>query len=303
MAKRWLIGSCGVLLAAAVAVAIAVAGSGGGTSGHGILFVQPRGDFAPIYLWRPGAAARRLGPADLWADGAPAWSPGGKSIAFSGQISSGGWDEANANDVYVMRANGTGVRQLTHDSEQADGPFSETDPAWSPDGKEIVYERAGILPNNRIATISTASGRERVLPIRGTVLAWGAPGIAYVTRDSPSIKLYDPRTRRSRVFVPSATRFSDLAWSPAGRLAVLEEPSPHHNSLVVYSRAGSELARLRVKASIPVACVAWSPDGKRLLLVGHWGTANPRYRVWAAGLAGGGWRKLSPRSMPNCPVG
>ena len=58
-------------------------------------------------------------------DGPGSWSSDGKSIVFDS-------DRASGAGIYVMRANGAGVRRLT-----AGG--TDSDPAWSPDGSAIAF--------------------------------------------------------------------------------------------------------------------------------------------------------------------
>ena len=62
---------------------------------------------------------------------APVWSPDGRRIAFT--IWRGGTGPA---DLYVMNADGTGVRKLADDVSPNDHP-------WSPDGGSIVFGRGG----------------------------------------------------------------------------------------------------------------------------------------------------------------
>jgi TolB protein len=54
------------------------------------------------------------------------WSPDGKKIAF---IS----DRSDGNQIFVMKADGSEVSQLT------DSQINKQDPTWSPDGKKIAY--------------------------------------------------------------------------------------------------------------------------------------------------------------------
>jgi TolB protein len=56
----------------------------------------------------------------------PAWSPDGRHIVFSSS-------REGRFDLYVMAADGTGVRKLTR------GEGMHLRPAWSPDGKRIAF--------------------------------------------------------------------------------------------------------------------------------------------------------------------
>lgn len=102
--------------------------------GKTIAFVTDRDGPLHIYLMdADGGNARRLTENDL-LEAAPAWSPDGSRIAFfAGQ-------DANASNVYVANADGTGTVNLTG---QESG-FNE-DPTWSPDGQMIAFwsDRSG----------------------------------------------------------------------------------------------------------------------------------------------------------------
>ena len=58
------------------------------------------------------------------------WSPDGRRIAF---------DRGGNGGIYVMRANGTGLRRLTTNA-------LDTEPTWSPDGRWIAFVRASFKP-------------------------------------------------------------------------------------------------------------------------------------------------------------
>ena len=74
-----------------------------------------------------GSHTRPLG-ADVWVE-YPAWSPDGTKLAFMGQTPEG----TENYEIYVVDADGTGLRRLT------DSPGPDGWPAWSPDGKKMVF--------------------------------------------------------------------------------------------------------------------------------------------------------------------
>ncbi len=59
----------------------------------------------------------------------PDWSPDGQWIAFAS-------DRGGEFDIWVVRPDGSGLRQVTS------GPGTKTWPAWSPDGRKILYTRS-----------------------------------------------------------------------------------------------------------------------------------------------------------------
>jgi Tol biopolymer transport system component len=83
-----------------------------------------------IYVIRPdGSQLRRV----RRTGSSPNWSPNGRRIAF--RMGLGG-----PAHIATMRADGSDVRQLTR------GPWKDHEPAYSPDGKQIVFVRDEYLP-------------------------------------------------------------------------------------------------------------------------------------------------------------
>ncbi len=85
------------------------------------------------------------------------WSPRGDTIAFIGR------SEDQKLNIYTIRADGTGLRQVT----QGDRTIEET-PSWAPDGQSIMYTR--VRNGIRERRIIRADGRaDRELPGHGPV--------------------------------------------------------------------------------------------------------------------------------------
>jgi Tol biopolymer transport system component/tRNA A-37 threonylcarbamoyl transferase component Bud32 len=107
-----------------------------------------------IYLQQVGAAeAANLTKDSPLDETQPAFSPDGHSIAFRSERDGGG--------IFVMRSDGSGVRRIS------DAGYN---PAWSPDGKQIVYgEESIVRPEDRSGRVSrlwvveVSSGKKRPL--------------------------------------------------------------------------------------------------------------------------------------------
>lgn len=100
----------------------------------------------------------------------PSWSPDGKSIAF---VTKRGPDPDRHDnwDIYVTEAKaGAAARQLISNDVADDDPSWESRPAWSPDGKSIVFLQGGpqkliYYAVNKLAVVPAAGGTPRLLAV------------------------------------------------------------------------------------------------------------------------------------------
>ena len=97
---------------------------------------EPKNDWYAVCVMRSdGSEKRRLTRQLATTD--PAWSADGRRIAFTRNEDVGEFTTFTDDDVFVMDADGGDLEQLT---PERDGSTSGQ-PAWSPDGREIVFVR------------------------------------------------------------------------------------------------------------------------------------------------------------------
>jgi TolB protein len=189
-----------------------------------------------------GTQAKRLSPDCLRrADaacidrGTPAWAPDGKRIAFgqgSKAIRNG---TLKFSEIYVMNADGSVVRQVTHITVGKPFAMEVNRPMWSPDGKQLVFEvqnfRIADPPNRRALFVVDADGSN----LR-QLTEWSLNGGDH--RD----------------------------WSPDGKLILFRAVSTgnrHHGNLYTIHPDGSGLTRLtNYPAPRTVLSGSYSPDGR-----------------------------------------
>jgi Tol biopolymer transport system component len=103
--------------------------------GSRIAFASSRAGNFEIYTIAPdGSNPRRLTFTATQQEDNPNWAPDGRRLAYDGCVSASyPCPGSPNNEIFTMRADGSGRRRLTND------PSIDANPAWSPDGLEIVF--------------------------------------------------------------------------------------------------------------------------------------------------------------------
>jgi Tol biopolymer transport system component len=159
----------------------------------------------------------------------PGWSPDGRAILFTavppGQpLWVGGSRSASGpyRDVYVMNADGSDQRNLTHTTEA-----EEYAAAWAPDGRTIAFA-AYDGRSNRIFVINADGSGKRALThkITETFMSWSPDGrkIAFFDAGISVVNADGSGLRR----LARNVAFHGPSWSPDGRKLIfvrLRHPS------------------------------------------------------------------------------
>jgi Tol biopolymer transport system component len=166
----------------------------------------------------------------------PAWSPGGRKIAFSLG------DEEEPWNVYAVNPDGTNRRLVAREKTGC----SAGAPTWSPDGQRIAFGiSGGECGLYRIGMVTQYGGRIRTLS-RDLLAAdsdWSPGGrlIAYTEWDTihgtQSIGVLDLKTGRHRTIHPGR----HPSWSPNSRRIVFADTRGGISSM---NADGSEVVKL-----------------------------------------------------------
>jgi hypothetical protein len=140
-------------------------------------------------------------------DSAPAWSPDGRQIAFESNLD-------GDMEIFVMNADGSNVRQLTHNTLWDEGP------AWSPDGTRFAFSRGADDLHLDIWTMNADGSDARQLttyPGRDESPDWGVnPHPANVGANVAPVLSLQLGTGGFGAFVPGVAR--DYTASVAGTI-------------------------------------------------------------------------------------
>jgi Tol biopolymer transport system component/DNA-binding winged helix-turn-helix (wHTH) protein len=228
----------------------------------------------------------------------PTFSPDGKQIAFV-------WDRDDGKpaDLYVKFI---GAEQPLRIS-RSDAPVCN--PAWSPDGQYVAYQRGGVSHGTFI--VPALTGPERKLSDDGACLglSWSRDGkfLVFPAKDSAAepwhIAVFSLDTMEEhRITSPAPNTIGDHlpCVSPDSKtVAYARLSSPGVTDLYLSPIGGGDARRITFDQSAIRGC-AWAGDGQSLVITGREQTL---WRVPVSGgkperLSGAGPRAFDPAISP-----
>lgn len=239
--------------------------------------VKLRGEVSDLPARRPILVKEYEGPIQSWRSLVHRFAddivlqftgtPGVAStqIAFIAQ-------EGKSKELYVMDADGAGMRRLTSDGSIA------LSPAWSPEGSLLLYMsyRGGDGP--RIYVTPSAGGKSFLIsgrPGNNTSPAYSPDGreIACTLSMDGNAEIYrlDARGRGPQRLTTSRAIDTSPAWSPTGLEIAFTSDRSGSPQVYVMDREGGNVRRLQYELGYTDS-PAWSPNGDRIAFVAR--TAN-----------------------------
>ena len=205
----------------------------------------------------PGAGPRRL-TASSRDEFSPAWSPDGRYIAYRMNPV-----RSDVGDIWVMRANGSGKRNLTRSPQVADWS-----PAWSPDGTRIAY--FSMAGGGGDVWVMRADGSRRRNLTRDAGLneypAWSPDGrrLAFNSHRDGQFEIYRANVHGSGQvdLTRHPARDQWPAWSPDGTLIAFMSERDGSEDVFVMRPDGSGVRNLTRTDALDESHPAWMPDGR-----------------------------------------
>ena len=204
-----------------------------------------------IYTRQADGVVRQLTRNSVF-DGFPSWSPDRTKIVFTREV-------RGDSDVFVMAADGTGVRRLAGSRR----PGHDLYPAWSPDGRLIAF--ASDRPAEREIYVMRADGS----------------GLRQLTRTKPHVDDTQPRFSPDGRFVLFTS--NRVAFSNYELFRVRVSDGGGVTRLTFWGSGGDGTPGDDVSGD-------FSPDGKWIAFVSD---RNGGYAIWTMRADGKGLREVA----------
>ncbi len=251
-----------------------------------VVFTARRDGRSDVYVLRLGGEPFPLTRGDTSGNfGRP--SPDGAWFAFQGRT------EAGTTDIFLVRADATGLRNLTAD------PAWDVLPSWSPDGRQLAFMSTrgftlgdgGPFPGHLYLVNADGSGLRQLTrePLTSSLgpQDWTPDGrhllLSREVDGQLDLFLLDVDTGEEQRLTTDPSREYGAAVSPDGTMVALHAETDDASQIVVMDADGTN-RRLITSGRPRGYGPRWSPDG-RWLVFSQEGENGEQYDVVAVELA------------------
>jgi Tol biopolymer transport system component len=169
--------------------------------------------------------------------------------------------------LYIMNTDGSDAVGLTENGV----PIHGTHPTWSPDGKQIAFERdTDDFLKAEIWVCNVDGSDAHPLSQSGRAPAWSSDGIyiAFSSRREGFPNVYIVHQDGSNLVRLTGTQGGFApAWSPDSQRIIFSAVYNGHIEAFIMNRDGSSVRRITTNASAATdydGQFSWSPDGRKI---------------------------------------
>jgi Tol biopolymer transport system component len=233
---------------------------------------------------------------NLGHDSFPSYSPDGTQIIFNSDM------EKENNDVYLMNADGSGLRKMT------DGPGWDASPpnCWSPDGTQVLLlsDNNGGKENIYVMNIEPFAPRRVARKIESDQPldpAYSPDGEKIVYALPNEIRILDTKSQTEKT-VYKISSASSLSFSPDGSKLLFHARIEENTEICSVNVDGSGFANLSQNPSRDMA-PAYSPDGTRIAFAASRASGTSTFEIYVMNADGSDPRLVfGDRAISSAPT-
>ena len=199
----------------------------------------------------------------------PRWRPDGRKIAFISDRATAADPSGGDDEIFVMNADGSKVRQITFNADD------DRAPSWSPDGRKIVFQRdfdpVSMQDDLDLFTMNADGTRQRNITnspgISDYEAAWSPNGrrIAFASDRDGDDEIYtmSPDGSRVRQLTFNDAGESGASWSPDDHKITFTSDRDGNEEIYTMRASGADQTRLTFDVADDFF-PEWSPDGRKI---------------------------------------
>jgi len=274
-----------------------------------ILFTSRReGDHAQLFVMNPdGSDIQQLTFGD-YSSTSGRWSKDGTKIVFR----SDSIRTTLGQGLYVMNADGSGMRGIRSPEFSTRLPLIGTQPDWAPDGERIVYLgcfNCDPFPEHHLFIVNIdGTGLQRIdhteeVPVGGVEPSWSPDGTKIAFSGGGEIYIINANGANLRRLGLSRPT-SGIAWSPDGcKISFFSSAETNRwGELFVFDLRTKTVSQITThNTNENFLRPRWSPDGQKLVFYSSTTDGTNRKFIYTVNLDGTGLKRILDDPTASSP--